>query len=320
MSFKDNIIKISIVILNYNTSKLVDKCLESIKKNMEDLYYEVIVVDNNSDDRTIENLKLKYQNVNFYFREINNGFGSGCNYGFSKSIGKYILFLNPDTYLISNIVKDFYDLLESDNKIGVCSTLLEDGSGNLQYCFNDFPSIKWELLELTGYLSNKKIKNMLDYTKKVHNENSYIVVDWAIGACLFIRKDVFEKVNGFDENYFLYYEDTDLQKRISEAGYKIVLLNEKRIKHIGKSSIGDSIKGDKIYFLNMHISKLKYFYKFSGFANVFFIRIINIIAFSLRLLLTIVKYKSIEFKKNRLQILKNIIKIYFTPKTTILTK
>jgi GT2 family glycosyltransferase len=317
---KNKIIQISIIIVNYNTTEQVDTCLESILSNVKDLSCEVIVVDNNSDERTIENLKFKYQDVNFYFREKNNGFGSGCNYGFSKSRGKYVLFLNPDTYLICNIVKDFYDLLESDNKIGVCSTLLEDGRGSLQYCYNDYPNIKWELLELTGFLANKRIESLLDNAKHHSNEKGYMKIDWAIGACLFIKRDVFEKVKGFDENYFLYYEDTDLQKRISESGYKIVLLNQKRIKHIGKSSIDDSIKGDKIYFLNMHISKLKYFYKFSGFANVLFIRIINIVAFSLRLLLTFVKYKSVEFKKNRLQILKNIIKIYFTPKTTILTK
>jgi hypothetical protein len=301
---------ISIIIVNYNTTELVDRCLNSILLNIKDLKYETIVVDNCSADRSIEMLKKKYSEVDFYFRDVNSGFGSGCNYGFSKSKGRYILFLNPDTCLTSNIVKDFYELLESNDKIGVCSTLLEDFNGNLQYCFNDFPGIKWELLELTGYFSNRKIAKMLNNAKQTKNDIGYIEIDWAIGACLFVRREAFEKINGFDEDFFLYYEDTDLQKRINNIGYKVKLLNRLKINHEGKSSIDESENGDNIYHFNMHISKLNYYRKHSGRINVFFVRIINILAFTLRLLILPVKNPTVELRKSRKNILIKLIRIY----------
>ena len=305
MSLNDKNMDISIIIVNYNTSVLLEKCLDSIISLISDIEYEIIVVDNNSQDREIKNLATKYTDVNFYFRDLNNGFGAGCNYGFSKSRGKYIFLLNPDTCLVDNMAIDFYNYLENNPDTGVCSALLEDWEGNLQYCFNDFPNIKWELLELTGFLSDRKITKMLNHVLQKSNYTDCLKIDWAIGACLFIRRELYEKLGGFDENYFLYYEDTDLQKRI---------------KHIGKSSIDDSAMGDKIYFLNMHISKLKYFYKYSGLCKVFFVRTINITAYLLRFFEVLIRFQSFESKKIRLRILRGIIKIYFSKKSTVLAK
>lgn len=307
---KLNNLDISIIIVNYNTSKLVEKCLLSIKENVKNIEYEIIVVDNNSSDRSIEEIKRKFSNVIFCFETINYGFGTGCNYGFLQSAGRYLLLLNPDTYLTSNVLKGFYDFLENNKTVGVCSALLENENNNLQYCFNDFPGIKWELLELTGYFSDKKISHMLNKAAEMKNNKGYMEIDWAIGACLFIRRSVFELVKGFDENFFLYYEDTDLQKRIKNEGYKIVLLNNIRIKHVGKSSIENSEIGDYMYNINMHISKLKYYKKHTNSITVLIIRIINILAFLLRLIILPFKNQTKESNKIRKNILLKLIKIY----------
>ncbi len=301
---------ISIIIVNYNTANLVDKCIKSILLNLKGLDYNIIVVDNNSSESCTKMLKNKYSFVNFYFRDNNFGFGAGCNYGYLNSKGKYLFFLNPDTIIIDDSICKMYYYMENNKNVGVCSVIMEGENNKINYFYNNFPNLIWELYEFTGFLQNIQIKKLYKKAKENSLKTDSMEIDWAIGACLFIRRNVFELVNGFDEDFFLYYEDTDLQKRIKNEGYKIVLLNNLSIKHSGKSSIENTEKGDYIYNINMHISKLKYFKKHTGVFYVLLVRIINILAFSSRLIILPFKNQFGDNKKKRKNILLKLIKLY----------
>jgi|WetSurMetagenome_2_1015567.scaffolds.fasta_scaffold220734_2 GT2 family glycosyltransferase len=309
---------ISVIIVNYNTTSHLKKCLDSIIKNIKNSTYEILVVDNCSTDRSIESFLDFYPNIKFFFLNKNNGFGAGCNFGVSKSYGKYILLLNPDTFLESDIITKFFSFMEDNENIGVCSALSEGLDGKIQYCYNDFPSLIWEFYELTSYLLNRRIRKLNEFAVDNSSKSDSIEIDWAIGANLFISRDVFNFVNGFDEKFFLYYEDTDLQKRIRNKGYRIMLLNRLRIKHEGKSSIEESEEGNNIYYLNMHISKLRYYYKHSSRINVLIVRIINIIAYFLRIVKLPFKNQRFSIKKDRYRMLIKILKIYFKTQNEII--
>ena len=303
---------ISVIIVNYNTTNFVENCIKSIKNHSAGNEYEIIVVDNNSTDKSLNSLENIFEDVKFYYKSENDGFGAGCNFGAEKSLGKYLFFLNPDVCLISNIMNVFYNFMEGNLNSGVCSALIMGMNQEYQYCFNSFPSIGWEILEATGYFSNKKIKKIIGKVK-IRGENGLASeIDWAIGACLFVRREVFAKVNGFNENYFLYYEDTDLQKRIKEAGYEVVILGNQTVKHFGKSSIENSEKGSNIYYTNMHNSKLLYYKLHNGLISNLLVRFVNVAAYIIRIVILPFREFNRDLKREKYKNLKNILKIYFS--------
>ena len=128
---------VSIIIVNYNTHEYLDKCLNSIQKNLKDLDYEIIVVDNDSPDREIEKVELNFPRVNFYFLKKNQGFGAGCNYGVKKSSGKYLLFVNPDIEFTDNSVFKLINFMEENANAGASSGLLHDENDKPAYNYNN---------------------------------------------------------------------------------------------------------------------------------------------------------------------------------------
>lgn len=296
---------VSVIIVNYNTTGFLRNFLNSVILNTKDVEYEIIVVDNNSSNREIENAVNEFKNVRFFLRDENDGFGAACNFGVKYSGGKYLFFMNPDIIIESNLIYEFYEFMERNVDINLCSGLLTDFDGLPQYSFNNFPSVNWEISEAFLRNTENKINKLLD--NALYGNHEFVKVDWVIGACMFMRKNIFESINGFDDNFFLYYEDVDLQYRINKDRDKIVLLPEFKLKHHQKSSI-ESEKNSDVYYYNMHLSKMKYLYKHSGFLKRNLIRIINISGMGLRLISLPFRSKNSAYTKQ--QIL-NILKIYF---------
>jgi len=296
---------VSVIIVNYNTADHLEKCLFSIIENTKNIDYEILICDNNSPDRDIEKLQCKFTNVNFFFRSSNDGFGAGCNYCAGKSRGKYLLFVNPDILIKGNAIIKFYEFMENNSEVGLCSGLQVDGDNNLQYSYNEFPDLSWEYKEAISRGTDKRINQLLNEIIEKANEN-ISEVDWVIGACMFVRKVLFEKAGGFDETFFLYYEDVDLQYRIREYGYKIIILTDVRIFHFQRSSVRD-IKGSDTYFYNMHKSKLIFIKKHYGLVKRFSIRLLFIIGFSLRIITEPFRKANSAYTKTQL---KNILKLY----------
>jgi len=300
-------LEISIVIVNYNTHEHLIKCLDSININKDGIAIEIIVVDSNSPDRSIIDLSEKYKDVKFLFLDVNNGFGYGCNRGVDEAKGKYILLLNPDIIVTNNSLSNLYNYAENNPDVAGFTGLLMDESNKLAYCYNNFPDLKWEMKEAFGIGAESFVNGLLDRSEI--KDNIPFDIDWTHGACFMIRKSVYDEINGFDENIFLYYEDIDIQKRLKSRGYRNVCIPSSKFYHFTRSSLTDE-GSDKIYYFYMHKSKKYYLKKhLSGFERSFII-LANIVAYISKIIMLPFRKK---FKGERLNKLNHyfiILRVY----------
>ena len=233
--------KVSIIVLNWNGKKFLKNCLDSLQK-VTYSPLEIIVVDNNSTDGSQEFVKTNYQKVILIENKENYGFAKGNNIGFKASTGDYILILNNDTVVTSNflspLIKDFEDnpeiaCLQPQIRLSKDKELL-DGVG----AFLTFTGFLYHF----GYLKDRMEPK---YNKKMR-------IFSAKGACMLLRKKAIEKVGLFDEDFFIFFEETDLCFRLWLAGYSVMYDPNSVIYHIGG---GDTASSDSYrYERRMHLS------------------------------------------------------------------
>jgi len=264
--------ELSIIIVNYNTKDYVEKCINSIPEYLKSTL-EIVVVDNASINRDIMELEKVYKDIKLIYSEKNNGFGYGCNLGVRKTNSKYLLFLNPDIKVIENSIEILLKYLKSNINAGVVSGILINDFNQVLYSYNSFPNLKWEFYQAFGLFLKKTIREL---TSRIEIKNNIpFEVDWFHGACMMMRRDVFEKVGGFDENIFLYYEDVDIQKKIKDCGYKNICIPQAKFYHLERSSVrGEGF--DKVYHFYMHISKIYYYKKYYSTIQVLKLRMLYI--------------------------------------------
>lgn len=275
-------IDISIVIVNYNTHEHLRKCIDSIIENHEIINIEIIVVDNDSSQKEIKEFPSIYPDVRFLFLENNYGFGFGCNRGVELATGKYILLLNPDIIVTKNSILGLFNYAEKSPDVACYTGLLMYENNVVAYCFNNFPDIHWEMMEAFGVGAESVVNKMLEREEILSNVP--FDIDWAHGACIMIRRNVFEMVKGFDENIFLYYEDIDIQKKIKDKGYRNVCIPSSRFYHFERSSVRD-LNSQKVYYFYMHKSKKYYLSKYFSKLKRFFIIWMYILAYSSKIVM-----------------------------------
>lgn len=226
---------VSIIIVNYNTTQLVIDCVNSIYNKTKNINFEIIVVDNNSPDRSIENIKSIFPEIKLILSKKNAGFGAGNNLGNKHAIGKYLFLLNSDTLLLDNAVYEFFTFMEKTPNAGVCGGNLLTKELNPNMSFHRLrPSIILSFNEFCFNLFTRILyKNQLyySYSNQPININGFIT-----GADFFINKKIFDKLNGFDEDFFMYYEETELSYRIKKLGYKFHILPHVKIIHFDGGS------------------------------------------------------------------------------------
>ena len=271
----------SIIIVNFNTYPDLTKCISSILNLDIKLNYKIVVVDNNSDERNIEKINIDFPEVILISSMENKGFGSACNKGANVTESKYLVFVNPDTIFFEDSFTPLFEYMEKNINTGVCSAILENEKKNLVYTFNNFPGLRWEIMEAFGIGSHKRILRLLKNPVILNRSTLPMKVDWVVGAFMFFRADVFISLNGFDEDYFLYYEDVDIQKRVGLLNLKVEILPNIRICHNERSSVRN-FKGENLYYFHMMRSKLIYFYKNSNIIKRYLIRFLHITGITLR--------------------------------------
>tara|TARA_Y100000590_G_scaffold348924_1_gene400187 strand:- start:789 stop:1787 length:999 start_codon:yes stop_codon:yes gene_type:complete len=209
--------KISIIIVNYNGKELLQKCLESLfKTDYEN--FEVILVDNNSTDGSIEFVTKNYPKIIVIKLDSNKGFAEPNNVGAKIAKGEHLLFLNNDTVTTSNFISEMVKVLQKDEQVAICQSLLLRPNGDVDSS-GDF-------IDKIGIVYNSKTK--IDQIKEVSS---------ARGACMMIRKKIFDKLGGFDEKFFFSFEDVDLGWRSWILGYKVVIAPNSIVYHsVGKTS------------------------------------------------------------------------------------
>jgi GT2 family glycosyltransferase len=231
--------KVSIIIVNYNGKELLQKCLDSLLKVNYD-NFEIILVDNNSTDGTVEFITKNYPSLIIIKLDSNKGFAEPNNVAAKISKGKYLLFLNNDTVVTPNFISEMVKVMETDKKIAICQSLLLKPDGSVDSS-GDF-------IDHLGVVYNSKTE--IDEIREVSS---------ARGASMLVRSDIFEKLDGFDQKFFVTFEDVDLCWRSWILGYRVLIIPTSIVYHEG----------------GITIKKIKSEIAFHGFKNQLAMKITN---------------------------------------------
>jgi len=252
---------ISIVIVNYNSWKVLDACIESILNLETSLNVETIIVDNQSPSDLLPQYQKKYPSIKWIRNSGNNGFANGCNLGAEHATGKFLFFLNPDTRMQHHVLEHFISIYEKE-AIGILSCLQTNNNGNFHKYNLLFPS-PVRVFGLLRSLERKMDKKRLDRFFSETSTRSY--PQWVSGSAVFISKANFEKISGWNEDYWMYYEDVDLCKKAHLQNLKCVLTKEVSIFHMhgGASRINPRTKA----ITKSEVVKSRHVYISNHFSN-----------------------------------------------------
>lgn len=283
--------------------------------------WEVIVVDNNSKDGSIDyfkNVQSQLDNFSVISNNQNNGFARASNTGAGSASGEFLLFLNPDTEFVGTGMQKMLDFFNSKNKmekIGIVGAKLLNSDGSIQYSCRSFPTLARQFYEsyfLYRIFSRSKIFG--SYFLSYWDHENIKKVDWLSGAFMLIKKEVFEKIGGFDEDYFMYSEDADICLKLSRAGFKNYYFSQYSIKHNdgGVASGNKALRNSQIWK-----SRRLYFMKNYSLAHaflesyLFFLGVINrLLIFSL---IFVFKFKNRIYRERILSEARTL-RLYFNRK------
>jgi len=205
---------VSVTIVSYNTAHCIEKCLQSVL-NQTDVDFEIIVVDNSSEDESVELLKT-YPDIHLIINSENIGFGAGHKKAFACCKGRYVLILNPDAFLGEGFLQTMTAYMDENPNIGISGSKITYGRGKIDLQ----PKSDYPAQERAG----------VDFS---HLPGT---IAWLPGACLFVRSSAFEQIGGFRENYFLFGEEIDLCLRIRQAGFSLGFNSDATVGHLGGES------------------------------------------------------------------------------------
>jgi len=241
---------IDIIIVNWNSGRQFYDCLKSISNLNRGGFKlnRVVVVDNASTDNSIEGLEDLTLPLEIIRNNKNIGFAAACNKGAKGSKADYLLFLNPDTKLFNNSLALPLKYMEKkeNERVGICGVQLVDEKGIVQRTCARFPTLGQFVSKIFGldYLLPNVFHShfMIEWD---HMENK--TVDHVIGAFFLVRKEVFDKLNGCDERFFVYFEDVDFSLRAYKAGWKSAFLSESKVYHKG-GGISEQVKAKRLFY------------------------------------------------------------------------
>lgn len=241
---------LSVIILSYNTQKLLKNCLKSLFKSTKGISFETIVVDNHSQDDSVKMVKKEFPQVKLIVNRQNLGFSRGNNQGIRKAKGKYLLLLNSDTLVPSQSLLKMIDFLEKNPQVAALGPKLLNADGSDQPSAGSFPSLPVAAIMLfkEHFHASPIVRGSFQKLKKV---------DWVMGAAIMIRKKLLDQVGLLDEKIFMYMEEVELCYRIKKANFEVVFYPQAKITHLGR---GSSESGKKEPILNIY-KGLVYFYQ-----------------------------------------------------------
>lgn len=258
-------VDLSVVIVSWNVRDLLRRCLHSVLGPLtpdRELSIEIIVVDNASDDGSPDMVQAEFPQVRLIANGDNRGFTAANNQGLLESTGRCLLLLNPDTEVVGDALPTMMAYMDAHPEVGALGPQLCYPDGRLQSSRRRFPTFATALVESTvvqeWWRDNPILRR---YYMADTPDDAIQSVDWVVGACLLVRREVYEQVGGLDEGFFMYSEELDWCKRIRGAGWKVVYLPTALvIHHEGKSS-EQVAPARHIHFQS---SKVRYFRKHHG--------------------------------------------------------
>jgi hypothetical protein len=246
---------VDIVIVNWNSGSYLQKCVQSIFNGInENFVQKVFIIDNNSSDASLKNIFLN-DKVQVIYNKENLGFAKACNQGFKISAAKYVLLLNPDVQLLQETIPQCISFMDQRNGIDILGCQLLNDQNEIAFSCSRFPSAGGIFRDSTGLskIAPRLFKPGIIMRDWSHTESQF--VDQIMGAFMFMRRTVFEKIGLFDERFFVYFEEVDFSKRLSKVGGKSFFTSEIKAIHSGEGTTG-SVKGFRL-FLNLK-SRLQY--------------------------------------------------------------
>jgi N-acetylglucosaminyl-diphospho-decaprenol L-rhamnosyltransferase len=274
------VVDLTIVIVSWNVRDLLRRCLSSIvgiedwgldmESPISPIQTEIIVVDNASTDGSPEMVRAEFPGVRLVVNAENHGFTAANNQGLALSQGRFLLLLNPDTEVADDALATMVHYMTDHADVGALGPRLRYPDGSLQSSRRRFPSLATALLESTVLQQWWAKNRVLDtYYMADSADDAIQPVDWVVGACFLVRREVYDQVGGLDEGFFMYSEELDWCKRIKDAGWAVVYLPTATvIHHEGKSS-EQVVPARHIYFQS---SKVRYFRKHHGSPQAEFLR------------------------------------------------
>lgn len=221
---------ISIIIVNFKMKKVLMECLSSIFSNVRGAGYEIVVVDNASEDNAAGEIAAEYPSVKVIGNTENAGFAPACNQGVAATSAPYVLFLNPDTEVPAGALEKMLEFMESDPETGIAGPLTRNTDGAIEPSVYNFPTPLRTLVDVL-YLDNI-CPRIQGYERKFFRKlPAHEPVQVICGACLMTRRALLEKLGSFDEALWMYGEDVELCRRFRDAGYRAMFLKDCHIIH-----------------------------------------------------------------------------------------
>ncbi|MDP2754258.1 MAG: glycosyltransferase family 2 protein [Nitrospirota bacterium] len=271
---------ITISIVSYNSKNVIKNCIHSILETTSDIQKEIIVVDNCSEDGSAELVKTRFPDVRLIENRENVGFGKAHNQSFRISKGNHFLILNPDTIIFPNAINKMVEFMDNHKDVGVsgCKIFWDDDK-NFMFPDLRIHNLKTSIIQFTPFCSffpNSLISKW--YWKTAYplwDTKIPIEVDGITGGLMLVRREAFESVGFFDENFFLFFEEHDLLRRIKKGGWEIYYLPDAEIQHYFEESFrNSSIDIDAVYMQ----SALYYYKKHYKIPGYLFIKMLLILS------------------------------------------
>lgn len=256
--------KLSIVILCWNDRKVIADCLRSIFDHTHSTEFEVIVSDNGSTDGSVEFIRTSYPSVQVIENGRNLRFAKANNVGIRASRGQYVLILNPDTIIHENTLDTMVTLADRQPEAGAFGCRVLNSDGSYQVSARPFASFRGEwitafYLRVLGRVNEWfAADNYVGWNGKTQRE-----VAWVSGCFILVRGELLKSLGGFDEQFFYYYEDMDLCRRIWQAGYPILYIPDAVITHLGGQSTKNRFP-PLAFVLDSQVTRYLYYYKYYG--------------------------------------------------------
>ncbi|MDR1729676.1 MAG: glycosyltransferase family 2 protein [Prevotellaceae bacterium] len=235
---------VSVIFVNYNTISLLKAAVDSVFEHTKNIQFEIIVVDNNSNDNSEIILKKHYGDKIRYMKLSENiGFGRANNKGMEIAKGRNILFLNPDTILLNNALKFLSDFLDHNENAGACGGNLyqKDLSPN----FSFMRATPGFLTELNFLTKNFLFRVYFGKSYEFNFTEKPLKVAYVTGADMMVKASVLKETGGFDPDFFMYYEETELSNRINQKGYSIYSIPQAKIIHLEGGSFSCNVNGQE---------------------------------------------------------------------------
>jgi hypothetical protein len=256
---------LSVIIVCHKGWDRLYKCLDSLDMFTGKTFTtEVIIVDNRSGDETIFSIEKKYPKFRFIYNKYNGGFGNGSNLGAGNASGEFLLFLNPDTVALESEVENLLNIARQNRDFTIVSCKQINERGKESVATGEFPSIT----NLTGFQRTIFKHHRSKLTDPNPTEGGYGELrseisfpDWISGSVMLIRKETFQKLGGFDEDFWMYFEDVDLCRRIRNANGKVAFCNSVTIEHNHGGSSRINIRTAALTKTEVHISRHVYISK-----------------------------------------------------------